>query len=66
MCHFAVAARCKNNSASDEDTGIIDEIEFQDFSPFLSTYHKYKKDISDTAKIAFMTNGWILSGTMNL
>ena len=49
-------ARCKNNRASDEDTGIIEGIEFPYFSPFMAYYCKYKKDLSETAKIAFMTN----------
>ena len=44
-------------SEYDQDTGVVDEIEFPDFSPFMANYRKYKKDMSDTAKIAFMTNG---------
>ena len=51
------AVRCKKNSATDEETGIIEELEFPDFSPFMGHFHKYKRDMSETAKIAFMTNG---------
>ena len=50
-------ACCKNNSASDKDTGIIEEIKFPEFSPFMDYYRKYKTDMSFTAKIACMTNG---------
>ena len=51
------AARCKNNSASDVDTGMIEELNFPDFSAFMASFRKYKKDLSDTAKVALMTDG---------
>ena len=54
---FAVAARCKNNNASDEDVGIIDELEFQDFSPFMAQYRKYRRDMPAADKTAFVNNG---------
>ena len=57
ICYFAVAARCKNKSASEEDTGAIEDIEFPDFPPFMGQYRKYKNDLSEMAKIALMTNG---------
>ena len=50
------AARCQNNSASDVETGVLEEMEFPDFSPFMARFRKYKKDLSDTAKVAFMSD----------
>ena len=40
ICHFAM-----NNNASDKDTGVIEEIEFPDFSSFMGNFCKYKKDL---------------------
>ena len=51
------AARCKNNSASDEDTGVFEELSFPDFPPFMASFRKYKKDLSELAKIALTTDG---------
>ena len=47
------AACCQNNSVADEETGVLEEMEFPDFSPFMARFCKYKKDLSDTAKVAF-------------
>ena len=57
ICHFAVAARCKNNSASDDGGGIINELEFPDLDPFMAPYCKNKKDMPEAEKTAFMTKG---------
>ena len=51
------AARCQNNSASEEDTEVLEECEFPDFSPFMAKFCKYKRDLSDTTKVAFMSDG---------
>ena len=51
------AARCQNNSVSEEYTEVLDELEFPDFSPFMARFRKYKRDLSDTAKVAFMSGG---------
>ena len=48
---------CSNNSASEEDTEVLEELEFPDFSPFMARFRKYKKDLSDTTKIVFMSDG---------
>ena len=51
------AARCKNNSMSEEDNEAIEDIEFPDFPPFMGHFRKYKKHLSEVANIARMTNG---------
>ena len=49
------AARCQNNSASEEDTKVLEECEFPYFSPFMANFRKHKKDVSDAAKVAFLS-----------
>ena len=36
---------------------LLEELEFPDFDPFMAQFRKYKKDLSDAAKVAFMSEG---------
>ena len=56
-CHFLIAARCQNNSVSEEETEVPEECEFPDFTPFLARFRTYKRDLSETNKIVLMSDG---------
>ena len=36
---------------------MLEELEFPDFSPFMARFRKYKKDLSETAKDALVSDG---------
>ena len=56
-CHFILAACCQNNSASEEETEVLEECEFPDFTPFVARFRIYKRDLSETNKVVFMSYG---------
>ena len=57
ICHLLLAARCQNNSASVEETEVLDECEFPDFTPFVARFRTYKRDLLEANKVALMSNG---------
>ena len=52
-----LAARCQNNSASEEESEVLEECEFPDFTPFVARFCTYKSDLSETDKVALMSDG---------
>ena len=52
-----IAARCQNNSTSEEKSAILDELVLQDFPPFMASFRKQKADLSPEAKQAALLNG---------
>ena len=52
-----LAVRRQNDSVSEEENVLLEELEFPDFAPFMAKFRKYKKDLSDTAKVVFMSEG---------
>ena len=57
ICHSLLAAPCQNNSASDEDTEVLEECEFSDFTPFVARFCTCKRNLSETNEVDLMTNG---------
>ena len=52
-----LAARCQNNSTSEEESAVLDELVLQDFPPFMASFRKQKSDLSPEAKQAVLLNG---------
>jgi len=52
-----LAARCQNNSKSEEESAVLDELVLQDFPPFMASFQKQKSDLSPEAKQAVLIHG---------
>ena len=56
MSFIFFCAYCQNNSASEDKSEVVVECSSPDFSHFVAKFCSYRRELSDTDKVAFMSN----------
>ena len=53
---FFLNVRCQNNSVSEDESEVLVDFSSPDFIPFMAKFRSYRRELSDTDKVAFMSN----------
>ena len=53
---FIFNVRCQNNSASEDESEVLVDFSSPDFIPFMAKFRSYRRELSDTDKVAYMPN----------